>query len=67
MDHRMPPPPTWNKTSPLARAPNSLGLEMGSAWSLTPVLTSHLCSRAKGEVSHFFFFSFQSFLSKKSG
>ena len=51
MGERMPPPPVWDRIPPPARAPNALGMEMGSEWTLTPALPSHICFKATGEVS----------------
>ena len=55
MDERTPPPPAWDQILPQALTPNALGLEMGSEWSLTPALPSHLCFKATGEVSRSIF------------
>ena len=51
MGERTPPPFVWDQILPLVCAPNALGLEIGSKWSLTPVLPSLICFKATGEVS----------------
>ena len=44
----------WPVVAPEARAPRSLGLDQDEDVPLTPSLQTHICSRASGEVSHFF-------------
>ena len=50
---RTPDLPVWPAVAPEAQAPHFLDLDPDQDIPLTPSLQTYICSRARGEVSHF--------------